>query len=406
MDRTQLSEYFRRIGYKGTAEPTLENLQAIQAAQAYSIPFENFDISMGNPIVLRFGNLFDKLVKQKRGGYCYEVNALLNFALQSLGFKSSLCLARLMGDDGNILPESVHMVIIVELEKRWLVDVGWGRGFIHPFCLDTPTEQFAYRIEREGDGFIFYHKEKKLHRFTLDQFPLDFFETRNRHHQTSPQSLFAQEVACALPTPQGYEMVRGGVYSRKVNQEKTEKNIESDAEYRFLLQKSFGLHLNVNKPVWIQHEGYLLHGARNSTDREAYHRIRIEQIHKRYCPELTYDPNDPEEKDLNHYPLVFRKEGSEQVIGTLRIDLLPENEASFRWIAIDPAFIRQGLGTKMLQLAERFIRERGRKVIRIPATAESMPFAKHMGYTQEPWKLMPKEDCMIAVCKRLIRPKP
>lgn len=401
MNHLQLLEYFQRIGYKGSSEPSYENLQAIQAAQAYHIPFETFDISMGKTIVLRFENLFDKLVKQKRGGYCYEVNALLNFALQSIGFKSSLCLARLTGDDGNLLPASVHMVIIVDLNGRWLVDVGWGRGFIQPFSLETAVEQHKYRIVPDGDGFNFYHKEKRLHRFTLDVYPLDFFETRNHYHQTSPNSLFAKEPTCSLPTQQGFEMINGNVYTKKIDQEKTEKTIVTDDEYRLLLQNSFSLQLNVNRPVWMQQDGHLLHNPRNKTDWEAYHRIRFEQIHQRYCPEWVYDPEDPEEKCLNNFPLVFRKEGSDQVIGTVRIDLLPKNEASFRWIGIDPAFVRQGFGTKMLQLAERFVQERGRKVIRIPATAQSMPFAYHLGYKEELWDLMPKEDCMIAVCKQI-----
>lgn len=401
MNSVQLSEYFQRIGYKGSRELTFETLQAVQAAQAYYIPFETFDISMGRPIVLTFDHLFEKLVKQKRGGYCYEVNALLHFALQSLGFTISLCLARLMGADGNILPASVHMVVIVELEERWLVDVGWGRGFVHPFSLATSAEQHEHRIEPDGDGYNFFSKEKKLHRFNLDKHPLDFFEARNLYHQTSPNSLFAKELACSLPTPQGFEMIRGSVYTKKIDQEKTERKIETDDDYRLLLRNSFGLQLNVKRPVWIEHDGHLLHGPRNRGDWDVYHRIRFEQIHQRYCRELVYDPNDPEEKGLDNFPLVFRKDDSDQVIGTIRIDLLPKNEASFRWIAIDPGFVRQGFGKKMLQLAERFIQERGRKLIRIPATAQSMPFAHHMGYTQEPWDLMPQEECMIAVCKRL-----
>lgn len=401
MNFSQLSEYFQRICYKGAWEPTLETLQAIQAAQAYLIPFETFDISMGRKIVLRLENIFDKLVKQKRGGYCYEVNALLYFALHSLGFTSSLCLARLTDKDGHLLPASVHMIVIVELNGRWLVDVGWGRGFIQPFSLDIPHEQHNYRIEPDGEGFNFYHKDKRLHRFTLDKYPLEFFETRNHYHQISPHSLFAKEAACSLPTQQGFEMIRGSIYTQYANQKKSEKMIESDAEYRQILRNSFSLELNVNRPVWMENNGYLLHSPRNLTDWEAYHRIRFEQIHQKYCSDLIYNPEDPEEKDLNNFPLVFRKEDSDQVIGAVRIDLLPNSEASFRWIAIDHAFVRQGFGTKMLHLAERFIQERARKIIRIPATSHSILFYNQLGYKEETWDLMPPEECMIAVSKQL-----
>ncbi len=401
MNDLQLKEYLHRIAYKGTLEPTLETLGRVQAAQAYSIPFETFDILMGRPIVLNYENLFTKLVKEKRGGYCYEVNALLYFALEAIGFKASLCLARLTDDDGNVLPESVHMIIIVELKQRWLVDVGWGNGFIEPFCLDKTCSFQKYRIEKDDDKYSFYHEEKKLYHFTLEKLPLDFFETRNLYHQFSPKSLFANEIFCSMPTPCGYKMIRANIYIQKIEEKIIERTIMSDSEYRMVLSNAFGLQLEVNRPIWMQHEGFCMHTPRNKSDWDAYHGIRIEQIHKRYCPELIYDPNDPEEKDVSNFPLVFRKEGQDQIIGTIRIDLLAKNEASFRWIAIDVPFIRKGFGSKMLQIAEQFVRERARKVIRIPATQESLAFAHHMAYSQEPWALMPKEECMIAVCKHI-----
>lgn len=153
--------------------------------------------------------------------------------------------------------------------------------------------------------------------------------------------------------------------------------------------------------VWIEHAGCILHLLQSSADRENYHRIRIKEIHERYCQGCTYDINDPEEQEVNNFPLVFRQLESDTIIGTIRIDLLPHNEASFRWIAIDTPYQRQGFGLKMLQAAERFVRERKRTAIRIPATSQSLPFAHHLGFTQEPWDLMPKEECMIAVCKHL-----
>ncbi|MBS0634975.1 MAG: GNAT family N-acetyltransferase [Verrucomicrobia bacterium] len=140
-----------------------------------------------------------------------------------------------------------------------------------------------------------------------------------------------------------------------------------------------------------------LHAPETAPDWDTYHQIRITQIHNRYCPDLVYDYNDPEEKQ-NH-PRLFKVDG--KIVGVIRIDLLQENEASFRWIAIDPAHVRQGLGTKMLTLAEEFVKEHGRTTIRIPATAQSLAFAHTLGYKEEPWALMPNEACMIAVSKRI-----
>ena len=145
---------------------------------------------------------------------------------------------------------------------------------------------------------------------------------------------------------------------------------------------------------------YTIKPLKTAADSEAYHKIRITQIHNRYCPDLVYDYDDPEEKQSTRFPRVLKRVGADVVLGVIRIDLLPDNEASFRWIAIDPAYVRQGLGTIMVKLAEEFVQSHKRAVIRIPATHQSLGFAKHLGYVEEPWDLMPKEDCMVAVSKR------
>lgn len=388
-----LPEYFHRIGYSGSQEPTYDTLRAIQAAQSYTIPFETFDIAMGRPILLTIDGIFKKLVREKRGGYCYEVNGLLHYVLDKLGFKTRLCLARLADDKGDLLAASVHMVIVVA--EKWLVDVGWGKGFVEPFELDSES------VVKDGEGYSFFQNGKRLHHFTLENHPLAFFETRNSYHQTSPKSLFASQIFCSMPTPEGFVSMQGGTFVQKIAGEKKEHIVSSDSEYRKLLQSAFGLNLEVKKPLRYEHEGFILHFPRNKSDWDAYHRIRFEQIHTRYCPELTYNPDDPEEKGQNNFPFVLRKDGQDEIVGTIRIDLLAESEASFRWIAVDTPHVRQGFGTKMVQAAEQFVQEHKRSTIRIPATAQSLAFASRLGYSQEPWALMPQEACMIAVCKRL-----
>src|SRR5262245_57742617 len=131
-------------------------------------------------------------------------------------------------------------------------------------------------------------------------------------------------------------------------------------------------------PVSIKDDtdGYILQNPSTKEDWDAYHVIRFQQIHLRYCPEWAYNPMDPEE--ARNMPLVLKKEGSQDVLGTIRIDMLPNNEASFRWIAIHPNYTRKGLGTKMLQLAEKYIRSCKRSRIRIPATHETVAFANRL----------------------------
>ena len=77
-----LAAYFDRIGYAGPAQPTVQTLHALVAAHNGSIPFENLDPLMGIPVAdLGPAELTDKLVRRRRGGYCYEQNGLMGYVL-------------------------------------------------------------------------------------------------------------------------------------------------------------------------------------------------------------------------------------------------------------------------------------------------------------------------------------
>src|SRR4029450_8706400 len=80
-----LDSYLERIGYEGPVEPTLEVLDALQLAHSTTIPFENLDILLGRPIRLDLTSLQGKLVRDRRGGDCFEHNTLFAAALEGVG---------------------------------------------------------------------------------------------------------------------------------------------------------------------------------------------------------------------------------------------------------------------------------------------------------------------------------
>src|SRR5690242_66210 len=126
---TDLPAYFDRIGYHGPAEATLHTLRALVAAHNGAIAFENLDPLCGRPVSdLGDTALTDKLVRRRRGGYCYEQNGLLGFALAQLGFGVERLAGRVvwMRTDG-ALPAQTHEALSVTVpgvDGPWLVDVG------------------------------------------------------------------------------------------------------------------------------------------------------------------------------------------------------------------------------------------------------------------------------------------
>ena len=102
-----LDAYFARIGYDGPREPTLSVLGAIHARHPATIPFENLDPLLGPGVSLDLAAIQSKLVGARRGGYCFEHNALLQAVLEALGFKVTSLVARVvwMAPPGHPRPE-------------------------------------------------------------------------------------------------------------------------------------------------------------------------------------------------------------------------------------------------------------------------------------------------------------
>src|SRR5438552_14153171 len=92
--RFDLDAYLRRIEYGGELRPSAGALQALHAAHATHIPFENLDILLGRPILIDVGSVQNKLVTLRRGGYCFEQNLLFATAVEALGFAVTKLAAR------------------------------------------------------------------------------------------------------------------------------------------------------------------------------------------------------------------------------------------------------------------------------------------------------------------------
>ena len=207
-----VTAYLDRINYRGSLLPTAETLRALQVAHLLAVPFENLSIHSGEPIILEDDALFDKVVKRKRGGFCYELNGLFAALLRELGFKVEMLNAQVANSEGVIGPDFDHMTLMVTLEERWLADVGFGESFREPLLIDKrePTVQGerSYLITSEGAQLELRQREgngewKAQYRFTLQPFAYADYAGMCEFHQTSPDSHFTKARLCSLATPEG-----------------------------------------------------------------------------------------------------------------------------------------------------------------------------------------------------------
>ncbi|MEO8425095.1 MAG: arylamine N-acetyltransferase [Actinomycetota bacterium] len=198
-----LGAYLSRIGHTGGLEPTVETLAALHRAHVLSIPFENLDILLGKPIRLDLESLQTKLVHGRRGGYCFEQNALFAAVLEHLGFEVTGLAARVSMGEERTTPRT-HMVLAVDIAgSRWLADVGFGGDtLLDPvsFDDDEPVQQgaWAFRLVDDGDVRVLWGLRADgwldLYSFTEEpQLPVDY-EVANHYTSTWPRSPFVTKV--------------------------------------------------------------------------------------------------------------------------------------------------------------------------------------------------------------------
>jgi N-hydroxyarylamine O-acetyltransferase len=247
--------YLKRIDYQGSVAPTAENLRRLQLAHLIAVPFENLSIHAREPIVLADGALFTKIVANNRGGFCYEANGLFAALLRALGFEVTLLSAEVAGDNGGYSAPFDHMTLLVTLEKRWLVDVGFGDSFREPLLLDDPGEQSQvgcdYRLSRDGSCVVLSRREtqgvaskewRAQYRFTLQSFSFADFAERCRFHQTSPESHFTRARVCSRATESGrITLSELRLITSDLHGGRQERDLESEAEYKTILRDQFGI---------------------------------------------------------------------------------------------------------------------------------------------------------------------
>ncbi len=261
----EVGAYLERIAYEGAVEPSPETLRALHRSHLYTVPFENLDIHLGRPIVLDETALYRKVVSERRGGFCYELNGLFAALLRALGYGVTLLEAGArMGDGGGFGPPFDHLVLAVRcpgeqeagpeaVGGRWLADVGFGESFLDPlrFAVGRVHEQDngAYRIDADQGDYVLRRRAEQdgpwdaEHQFRDVPRELADFEGMCRYHQSSPDSPFTQRRVCSLATPDGRVTLRDTRLIVNSQGRRSEQPVDGEASYRAALRGHFGIEL-------------------------------------------------------------------------------------------------------------------------------------------------------------------
>src|SRR6516164_1687357 len=251
MDHETVVAYLNRVGVTTPTVADAAGLRTLHRAHQMAVPFENLSIHLAEPISLDVRDLIDKIVRCRRGGFCYELNGAFALLLEALGARVSRVAARVYGEAG-LSPPFDHLALVVrpaDGSGPWLADVGFGSHSDYPLLLearddqDDPAGRFRLADAWAGDidvlknGKPEYRLETR-ERSLADCVPTCWFQ------QTSPLSHFTRSTICSRLTPGGRVSISGRMLIQTQDGTRTEQQLDTDDALLAAYRDYFGVELS------------------------------------------------------------------------------------------------------------------------------------------------------------------
>ncbi len=260
MQRVDVEVYLARLGVTDPGAPSVASLKLLHRAHVERVPYENLEIQRGHATTVDPLESAERIVRRRRGGYCFHLNGAFSELLLALGYRVTRHVGGVQPTAGD--PAQVnagHMALTVSdlpgeesPDGVWLVDVGLGSALYEP----VPLQEGAY-----GQGSFHYRlraSEVEPGGWRLDNDPrgqfvgMDFrartadvgeFSAMHEHFQTSPESGFVRTAVVQRRHAAGYDVLRGLVLTRFHAADATTTVVESPDEWYGALVAVFDLAL-------------------------------------------------------------------------------------------------------------------------------------------------------------------
>ncbi len=258
MNQTHLQAYLDKMGVTQSLDVSSDTLLMLHNAQHRRLPFENFDIALGRGISISEQEIIDKLIYQERGGYCFELNALLLKVLQTIGFDARPLLGR-VHLSGTPSGRTHQFTLVTMGEDKWIVDVGFGSNtpraplpFVLNQAIHTDLQTFRF-VEHELVGYMLQVQSYDDVEQWIDLYSLDFEHVfdgdivcGNHYTSTSPNSHFTSSRVAALATDSGIITLLNYSLKYRANGEVVEIELEAGQTYLSALKTHFGIDLDAD----------------------------------------------------------------------------------------------------------------------------------------------------------------
>ena len=267
-----IQDYLDRIGVRLPVPRNLDGLRMLHRAHLYAIPYENLDVQLGRPVTIEIGPIYEKIVDHRRGGWCYEMNGLLGWALSEVGFCVTRCAGGVMREAAGDFMVGNHLVLQVTLaEGIYLADVGFGDGPLDPIRIASGAfadGRFQFALSQpDGEWWRFHNHPyggAKSFDFRLQRADENLLAEKCAYLQSAETSPFVQNLVCQRHTADGLTILRGRVLRKVRPDGQEERLLDSADELLATLISEFGLDVPEAGSLWpkiVERHAALFAGA-------------------------------------------------------------------------------------------------------------------------------------------------
>jgi N-hydroxyarylamine O-acetyltransferase len=205
-----LDALLRRVGLRAAPPASRAGLHAVHRAFVSRVPYEALAIQLGEAGPLEVEPVAARLLHGGRGGYCFELNAVLGWMLDRLGFDVRRHEAVVGLDRRDEPAPTNHLALVVHLDgERWLADAGLGEGPLDPLPLvpgvhripSTSPLEWTVQAEPGGGWWLRQHPYGSIAGFRMAAPDVDLAAFEPHHHRLSatPESSFVRTLIVQRP---------------------------------------------------------------------------------------------------------------------------------------------------------------------------------------------------------------
>ncbi|MCF2859315.1 arylamine N-acetyltransferase [Pseudoalteromonas sp. SMS1] len=261
MNQTQLAIYLSKLDIQDAISNDLILVGKLIQAHINRFSFSSFNAMQNKILSTSDDELFERLIVQQQGGYCFEHNKIAMLALRAMGFNVSPLLGRVLLNGTKTNARTHRLTQLTFQGNTYLVDVGFG---VKTPRIPIPIERSAniaegineYHIKRTANSVTVSLLEPE--RVTLYQVDLlDTYESDcdvgHFYSHQHPEASFVNNLVVSRISEHERFVLRNlsYLYFNERSGEHIERSVDSVEQLCEILRKTFYLAPMTDDVRWV-----------------------------------------------------------------------------------------------------------------------------------------------------------